>query len=116
MTEEMEQTPNPEADLTCHHGWRGAAESEVIRTPCPNCGGQLFVGKGGHLTCSSFHCSEPGVERKWVALQRQNDKLSRELAAAREDRDAWKRTCEAQRLREPIDPYDFSGEGRGRND
>jgi hypothetical protein len=35
-----------------------------ITTPCPSCGGKtLFVGSGGHLTCSWVECPEPVVER-----------------------------------------------------
>jgi hypothetical protein len=35
-----------------------------ITTRCPSCGHQsLFVGKGGHLTCSWLECKEPGLER-----------------------------------------------------
>jgi hypothetical protein len=35
-----------------------------ITTRCPSCGHQsLFIGKGGHLTCSWLECKEPGVER-----------------------------------------------------
>ncbi len=34
-----------------------------IVTPCPSCGARsLFVGEGGHLTCSVIGCPEPGVE------------------------------------------------------
>ena len=44
------------------HGWRGAAAGR-ISTPCPACrSGSLFVGSGGHLTCSVLGCPEPGVE------------------------------------------------------
>jgi hypothetical protein len=35
-----------------------------ITTRCPSCGHQsLFIGKGGHLTCSWLECKEPGLER-----------------------------------------------------
>lgn len=35
-----------------------------IVTRCPACGNQtLFVGEGGHLTCSWLECPAPGVER-----------------------------------------------------
>jgi hypothetical protein len=37
---------------------------ERIVTPCPNCGrSSLFIGEGGHLTCSVLTCSEPSAER-----------------------------------------------------
>lgn len=35
-----------------------------ITTRCPSCGHQsLFIGSGGHLTCSWLECKEPGLER-----------------------------------------------------
>ena len=39
----------------CTHGWRGLPpeRGERIVTPCPACGGQLFIGDGGYLTCAS---------------------------------------------------------------
>jgi len=37
-----------------------------IADKCPTCGVQsLFIGTGGHLTCSSLQCKEPGVTRGW---------------------------------------------------
>lgn len=45
---------------TCEHCGLGTR----IVTPCPTCGGQtLFVGTGGHLTCSFIGCREPVVAR-----------------------------------------------------
>ncbi len=45
---------------------------EKIRTPCPACGANtLFIGSGGHLTCSVIGCKEPGVERAVNGLKRQ---------------------------------------------
>ncbi len=53
-----------------------------ITTRCPSCGGQtLFVGKGGHLTCSLIGCKSPGVGSAIEALQAA-------LAAAQAERDA----------------------------
>lgn len=58
----------------CEHGWRGSRpeEGERIRTPCPSCGLQaLFIGTGGHLTCSSVPsegsrgCPSPIVAKTW---------------------------------------------------
>lgn len=44
-----------------------------ISTPCPSCGGTtLFVGSGGHLTCSRIGCRQPGVERAIRELKRQS--------------------------------------------
>ena len=41
-----------------------------IKTPCPSCGSKsLFIGTGGHLTCSWLECPEPGVERAIAALK-----------------------------------------------
>lgn len=35
-----------------------------ISTRCPSCGHQsLFIGLGGHLTCSWLDCKDPGIER-----------------------------------------------------
>lgn len=37
--------------------------SEEITTRCPTCGGQtIFIGSGGHLTCSMVTCRNPSVE------------------------------------------------------
>jgi len=45
----------------CDHGWKGRP-AERISTPCPACGHEtLFVGSGGHLTCSYLPCPEPGL-------------------------------------------------------
>lgn len=41
-----------------------------ITTRCPSCGHQtLFIGDGGHLTCSWLDCTEPGVETAIKKLQ-----------------------------------------------
>lgn len=41
-----------------------------IETPCPSCGHRtLFIGSGGHLTCSWLQCQEPGVEHKLFQLR-----------------------------------------------
>jgi hypothetical protein len=41
-----------------------------IATPCPSCGRtSLFIGTGGHLTCSFIGCKEPGVERYVASLR-----------------------------------------------
>lgn len=72
----------------CHHGWRGYApeDGKRIVTPCPACGGQLFIGAGGHLTCAnvgSSHgsysgCPEPSVEQ---AIENLKDKLAAAVKA-----------------------------------
>lgn len=64
--------------VRCRHGWRGSKpkNGNIITTPCPACGGQLFVGKEGHLTCSRLDCPEPGVEWFWKReLARKDDAL-----------------------------------------
>jgi hypothetical protein len=45
----------------CHHGWRGSKpeDGEQIANRCPACGGQVFIGKGGYLTCSVLSCPAP---------------------------------------------------------
>jgi hypothetical protein len=43
---------------------------ERITTRCPSCGGRtLFIGSGGHLTCSFIDCPEPFVRAAIEALQ-----------------------------------------------
>lgn len=50
-----------------------------IVTPCPSCGRRtLFVGEGGHLTCSAKACLAPSVE-SYIA------ELESRLAAAEAD-------------------------------
>lgn len=39
------------------------ADPPRINTPCPSCGNAtLFIGSGGHLTCSWLKCPDPSVE------------------------------------------------------
>ena len=48
------------------------AQQPKIETPCPSCGHRtLFIGSGGHLTCSWLKCKEPGVEDAIDALRAQ---------------------------------------------
>ena len=36
-----------------------------IKTPCPACGNStLFVGSGGHITCSWLKCPEPSLQAR----------------------------------------------------
>jgi len=45
---------------------REVSRGTPIVTPCPSCGRRtLFIGAGGHLTCSVIGCKEPSVEA-WV--------------------------------------------------
>ena len=49
---------------------------ERIVTKCPSCGGRsLFVGVGGHLTCSYLECPEPVVETAIASLTAENATL-----------------------------------------
>lgn len=44
---------------------------ERINTRCPVCGHQtLFIGSGGHLTCSWLKCPNPGVESAIDAIKK----------------------------------------------
>ena len=41
-----------------------------IKTPCPACGNStLFVGSGGHITCSWLKCPEPSLQGEIHALR-----------------------------------------------
>lgn len=81
----------------CSHGWRGARpdSGDRIAMPCPSCGMRaLFIGTGGHLTCSSLECKEPGVElavadlrSKLDAAEHEREHHKSEMAAAEK---AWK--------------------------
>ena len=74
------------------------AELEKARTPqiatwCPSCGGEtLFIGTGGHLTCSVIGCRQPSVERCVAELYNERSQLERELTASRQE-------CEGLRKR-----------------
>ena len=49
---------------------------QIVVTPCPSCGGKtLFVGTGGHLTCSWLECKEPIVETAIAQLEVELAKL-----------------------------------------
>jgi hypothetical protein len=52
------------------------SDEPKIATPCPTCGNStLFVGSGGHLTCSWLKCRQPGVEVAIDALKQQRQAL-----------------------------------------
>lgn len=47
-----------------------------IVTRCPSCGRQsLFIGEGGHLTCSVIGCKQPIVEAAFEHLEAKNKRL-----------------------------------------
>ena len=51
-----------------------------IKTSCPSCGSRsLFIGTGGHLTCSWLNCPEPGVERAIAALKREKEQQAQTI-------------------------------------
>ena len=74
----------------CHHGWRGSKPDggEVIRTPCPVCGGQLFIGSGGHLTCANLQCREPDTGDVYKEARKRAESAEAKVAEleAREER------------------------------
>ena len=81
--------PSTEATMTepmsakerCCHGWRGARVEGVIKDRCPECGGQVFVGEGGRLTCAYLDCRNPDVWDAW------DNKIRQAEAAAETARD-----------------------------
>jgi hypothetical protein len=71
---------------------------EQIVTRCPTCGGQtLFIGDGGHLTCSWLKCVEPSVAH---AIERTAKLLDLEHTRAAEL--TWLVGC----VVEALDAYD----------
>jgi len=58
------------ADLRCEHGWRGAAIKDQITERCPACGGQLFIGSGGYLTCRVLACRAPDAAHDLLTAAR----------------------------------------------
>jgi prefoldin subunit 5 len=57
-----------------------------IVTRCPSCNGQfLFIGTGGHLTCSSLDCKEPSVGSAVEQLKAERDDLARRLPEGMKD-------------------------------
>lgn len=60
------------------------ARTPKIATLCPSCGGEtLFIGTGGHLTCSVIGCRQPSVERCVAELYNERSQLERELNQTR---------------------------------
>lgn len=55
----------------CNHG-----STHKIVDPCPSCGSHsLFIGMGGHLTCSVIGCKDPGVTRAITAERNRAESL-----------------------------------------
>ena len=56
----------------------------MIVTPCPSCGRRhLFIGSGGHLTCSLIDCKEPSAEDAVDTLRTQLQAACKVVEAAR---------------------------------
>lgn len=48
--------------------WGSEPQPRIV-TPCPACGGRsLFIGSGGHLTCSYIPCRNPSVASEIEAM------------------------------------------------
>ena len=46
-----------------------------INLRCRSCNGHsIFIGTGGHLTCSYVDCKEPIVERQFAQLEAENER------------------------------------------
>ena len=64
-------------------------DPERIVTRCPTCGNQtLFIGEGGHLTCSWLTCPEPGIGRAIEVFKdraAEADRLRGQIVAARRE-------------------------------
>lgn len=65
----LERAEKAEADLAeARHEMRQHVQQRIT-TRCPSCGHQsLFIGSGGHLTCSWLECKDPGLERAIAKL------------------------------------------------
>ena len=65
--------------------WHLQKHGPRIATRCPSCGGEtLFIGTGGHLTCSVIGCRQPSVEHCVAELYNERSQLERELNQTRE--------------------------------
>ena len=99
------ETDTPRTDAVFMETWSGKTRNNVvdadfarqlerelkqsltpkITTRCPSCGGEtLFIGSGGHLTCSVIGCREPSVERCVAELYNERSQIERELNQTRE--------------------------------
>jgi len=68
--------------------------TERIRTRCPSCGHDtLFIGNGGHLTCSLIGCKQPVVERAIDDLRAEVERLKEVISTLQGDAAKF---CEGQ--------------------
>jgi len=68
--------------------------TERIRTRCPSCGHDtLFIGNGGHLTCSLIGCRQPVVERAIDDLRAEVERLKEVISTLQGDAAKF---CEGQ--------------------
>ena len=68
----------------------------MIVTPCPSCGRRhLFIGSGGHLTCSLIDCKEPSAEDAV-------DTLRTRLQEVEAERDEAKAHSAAEAIRQAL--------------
>ena len=69
---------------------------DKIVTPCPSCGRTtLFIGNGGHLTCSLLGCKQPSVER---AIREHEAKVLEEAADRFEGYSLYQTVTELRRM------------------
>jgi len=80
-------------------------DSHNIVSRCPSCGGCfLFIGKGGHLTCSLIGCDEPVFDRAVDNLRAEVERLKAENynSSRTTHRPTTKLRTENKRLREAL--------------
>jgi len=65
-------------------------DSHMIISRCPSCGGCfLFIGKGGHLTCSLIGCKEPVVDRAVDNIKAEVERLKGENEKLKTNQELW---------------------------
>lgn len=81
------------------------ADPPRINTPCPSCGNAtLFIGSGGHLTCSWLKCPDPSVESMCERILIRAEQAEAALTSRPADPPAL-----VALVREIQDSYDKSG-------
>lgn len=74
-----------------------AGNYPVVRGKCLACGHDtLFLGRGGHVTCSWLSCPEPGFMRKVDDLRDQLADAKHDLEQMRTEKEMWRETLDAQ--------------------